>query len=216
MEVTTEIKQQLEETFAGILDADFMEELVKYATIQRFKSEEELIGYGEPMKFMPLLLDGSLKVFRESSDGRELLLYYVESGDTCAMTIQCCFGKALSNVRVIAEEDGAMIMLPIQQMEQWIAKYPSWRQFILSSYSMRMTELFDTIDSLAFKQLDQRLWEYLTDKVKIHGELVLNISHEKIAEELNSSRVVISRLLKDFEHQGKVKLMRNKIEVKEF
>ena len=162
---------------------------------------------------MPLLLSGAIKVLREDQDGNELLLYFLERGTTCAMTLTCCMGNSRSEIRAIAELDTTLIMVPIQKMEEWTGKYKSWRNFVLASYHTRLMEMLETIDSIAFMNMDERLVKYLRDKQKIGGEPVINSTHQEIAYELNTSRVVVSRLLKKLENLGKIKLNRNSINI---
>lgn len=206
----------LTEAFSYLFEPKLIEEIEKYGDWKRQPSQQIFMEPGEKVTHMPLLLEGSLKVLREDDKGDELLLYYIESGDTCAMTLTCCMGNAISNLRAIVEEDALMVMLPVDKMEQWIVEYRSWRSFVLNSYNNRMNELLTAIDSLAFKKLDERLWQYLVDKVKITSSTELSITHHEIADELNSSRVVISRLLKQLENSGKIQMNRNSILMHEF
>ena len=130
------------------------------------------------------------------------------------------FGSGLnsskSKVRGIAEKDSEVVFIPIDKLEEWLVKYKSWRNFVIDSYNIRLSEMLDAIDTLAFMKMDQRLYKYLTDKVKIMRDPTLNTTHQKIAQDLNTSRVVVSRLLKQLENEGKIKLHRNKIEVLEY
>lgn len=206
----------LTEAFSYLFEPKLIDEIEKYGDWKRLPSQHIFMEPGEKVTHMPLLLEGSLKILREDDKGDELLLYYIESGDTCAMTLTCCMGNAISNLRAIVEEDALMIMLPVDKMEQWIVEYRSWRSFVLNSYNNRMNELLAAIDSLAFKKLDERLWQYLVDKVKITSSTELSITHNEIADELNSSRVVISRLLKQLENNGKIQMNRNSILMNEF
>lgn len=207
---------QLTEAFGYLFEPELIAEIDKFGEWKRLPSQQVFMEAGEKVRFMPLLLEGSLKILREDEKGDELLLYYIESGDTCAMTLTCCMGNAISNLRAIVEEDTLMILIPVDKMEQWIVDYRSWRSFVLNSYNNRMNELLAAIDSLAFKKLDERLWQYLVDKVKITSSTELNITHHEIADELNSSRVVISRLLKQLENSGKIVMNRNSIVMNEF
>ena len=152
----------------------------------------------------------------EDKEGNDLLLYVLESGDTCAMSLTCCMAKSLSKIRAIADEDTSVIMIPINEMKHWFDTNNSWRNFILQSYQIRFDEMLETIDTLAFMKMDERLFKYLTDKVKLSASTNLEITHQEIAEDLHTSRVVISRLLKQLEQEHKIQLGRNKISVLEF
>lgn len=160
---------------------------------------------------MPLLVLGAVKVLREDKDGDELLLYFLERGETCAMTLTCCMGQTKSKIRAIAETDTELIMVPIQKMEEWAGKYKTWREFVFESYHNRLMEVLDTIDNIAFHNMDERLLKYLKDKVKVTKSNTIQNTHQEIAYELHTSRVVVSRLLKKLEKIGVVELSRNSI-----
>jgi CRP/FNR family transcriptional regulator len=159
---------------------------------------------------MPLLFKGQLRVLREDADGHELLIYYIRPGETCAMSLTCCSGNAVSNVRAVAEEDTELLLLPIQIIDEWTTKYPSFKSFILKTYQKRFEELLNTIDSIAFHNLDDRLTQLLKQKSEKEGS-ELKTTHQELANQLNSSREVISRLLKQMERKGKIQMGRNKI-----
>lgn len=156
---------------------------------------------------------GAIKIMREDFDSGELLLYFLEKGDTCAMTLACCMGDKKSEIRAIAENDGLVAMVPVMKMEEWVGKYRSWRAFVFESYNSRFNELLSAIDNIAFKHMDQRLIDYLEETSKVNNSQTIQKTHQEIANELNSSRVVISRLLKALENEGKIILNRNNIEL---
>src|SRR5690606_29169228 len=136
-------------------------------------SSTVIIDPGEDIQFIPFILEGSIKISREN-EGEELLLYYIEAGDTCAMTLQCCVRQTRSEIKATTMEETTLLMIPIRYMEQWMNTFPSWRQYILDSYHQRMLELIDTIDAIAFKRLDERLLDYLKDQAKLLGSLEIN------------------------------------------
>ncbi|NJM79213.1 MAG: Crp/Fnr family transcriptional regulator [Flavobacterium sp.] len=210
------MKEILEQAYGYIFEEDLLHEIEKVATYKEFKAEDYLIEIGDYIKSMPLLLNGAIKILREDENGDELLLYFLERGDTCAMTLTCCMGKSKSKIRAIAENDGAMFMIPVEKMEEWLTKYKTWRNFVFESYNIRLNEMLEAIDTLAFMNLDERLYKYLTDKAKVIGNTEINNTHQQIAYDMHTSRVVISRLLKSLELQGKIKLHRNKIEIIQF
>ena len=164
---------------------------------------------------MPLLLSGAIKILREDENGEDLILYYLEKGDTCAMTLSCCMGETKSKIRAIAETDVELIMLPKQNMSDWLSKYKSWQSFILESYHNRVNELLEAVDTIAFLKMDERLFKYLKDRAMITHNDELDTTHKEIAEDLHTSRVVISRLLKKLENEKKITLFRNSIKVLE-
>ncbi|HBD25544.1 Crp/Fnr family transcriptional regulator [Flavobacterium sp.] len=206
----------LDQAYSYIFEEALLDEIAKVAVYKEFKADDYLIEIGDYIKTMPLLLTGAIKILREDENGDELLLYFLERGDTCAMTLTCCMGQSKSRIRAIAETDGAMLMIPVEKMEEWLTKYKTWRNFVFDSYNVRLNEMLEAIDTLAFMNLDERLYKYLIDKAKVIGDTEIKNTHQEIAYEMHTSRVVISRLLKALELQGKIKLHRNKIEILQF
>jgi CRP/FNR family transcriptional regulator len=203
----------LKENFSHIFEDDLIEEICQVGTLREIKEGEKLIEIGDYVKSMPLLISGAIKILREDDDGDELLLYFLERGDTCAMTLTCCLGQTKSEIRAIAELDTTLIMIPIQKMEEWTGKYKSWRNFVFQSYHERLKEMLETIDSIAFYNMDERLVKYLQNKQKVTNDTFINSTHQEIAYELHTSRVVVSRLLKKLESMGKIELFRNSIKI---
>ena len=194
-----------------LFEEELINEILDVGKIEKYKGDSIIVDVKEEIRFMPFILDGSLKVTREGKDDHEILLYYIEAGETCAMTLQCCVRESKSEVRATTLEDSTVLMVPTSKMLEWMDKYASWRKFILESYHLRMTELMETIDAIAFLKLDERIEKYLKDQAKLLGSLELNYTHQQIAEDLHSSRVVISRLLKQMEIKGIITQKRNKI-----
>lgn len=201
----------IEKTYGGILERELIEEIVSTATIVEFQKDDILIDFGRYIKTMPLLIAGVIKIMREDFDKGELLLYFLEKGDTCAMTLACCMGDKKSEIRAVAESNGLAAMIPLNKMEQWIGTYKSWRTFVFESYNSRFNELLSAIDNIAFMKMDKRLEHFLTEQSKVNQSNIVHKTHQEIAYELNSSRVVVSRLLKALEQEGKIKLNRNSI-----
>lgn len=214
MTKTQEELELIKNRIGFLFDAELLEEIINVGRISSFPAESSIMHPGDEVMYIPFVLEGAIKIMRENEEGEELLLYYIESGDTCAMTLQCCVRNTKSQIKAIAIEDAKMLMIPMEYMEKWLDKYPSWRSYILESYHSRMIELMETIDSITFKRLDERLSQYLTDQAKLHGSLEINYTHQQIAEDLHSSRVVISRLLKQMEAKGLIQLHRNRIVLK--
>src|SRR5690606_23000584 len=181
------------------------------AVFMDFNEGDRLIEIGQYIRQMPLLINGAIKILREDKVEGELLLYFLEKGDTCAMTLACCMGDTKTEIRAIAETKGTVAMIPIGNMEEWLGKYKSWRNFVFSSYNKRLSEMLNAIDNLAFMKMDERLTNYLLEKSKINNTKTIEKTHQEIAYELNTSRVVVSRLLKALENQGKIRLHRNSI-----
>jgi CRP/FNR family transcriptional regulator len=180
-------------------------------TLKEIPENFMMIDIGERIKGVPLMISGAIKISRENEKGEELLLYYIEEGDSCTLTFASEMGTTKSKIRAVSELPSKLIMIPINQMENWEGKYPSWRKFLFRSYQIRMDEMVETLDSIAFDGLEKRLLDYITEKKRVNGKNELQITHQNIAQELHSSRVVISRLLKKLEQTGKIELKRNKI-----
>lgn len=207
------IEEEFKEAYSFIFEKELINEINTFGALKELKAGEKIIEIGDYVKSMPLLLDGAIKIMREDRDGDELLLYFLERGDTCAMTLSCCLGQTKSEIRAVAETDTRLIMIPIEKMEEWTSKFKTWRNFVFESYHSRLTEMLDTIDTIAFLNMDQRLMKHLQDKAKINGNHLLQVTHQQIAYDLHTSRVVISRLLKKLEIDGRIKLQRNSIKV---
>jgi len=207
--------QEIREEYGQVFEEELINEIAQVSTFKEVPEGYKLMDIGEYIRSMPLLVSGAIKVLREDSDGDELLLYYLEKGDTCSMTLSCCMGGSKSEIRAIAETDTKLIMIPIQKMEEWTSKYKSWRNFVFESYHSRLNELLITLDSIAFNKMDMRLIEYLKEKARIIKDDTIRSTHQEIAYELHSSRVVISRLLKKLEQMGKIELHRNYIRILE-
>ena len=205
--------KDLNHIYGGIFETALIQEINQVGTYREIEAGTEIIRTGEYIKSIPLLLSGAIKVIREYDDGEELLLYYVEEGNTCSMSMSCCVEQRKSQIKAVAELDTLIIMIPIKKMEEWLGRYQSWRTFVFSNYQNRIEEVLQSLERVAFERLDERLEDYLKEKARINSEHSVFQTHKEIAEELHSSRVVISRLLKKLEQMGSIKLHRNHIEL---
>ena len=207
---------KLHDKFQYIFEKELIEELCKFGNLKSFKEGALIMDIGDVLTSIPLVISGSVKVMKEDKDGNDLLLYYLEYGDTCAVTLNCCTKPTKSAIKALTESNAEILFIPVEKMEEWMVKYRSWRGFVLDSFNIRMNEMLDAIDNLAFNNMEERLYKYLREKVMITKESKLHITHFQIANELHSSRVVISRLMKKLENEGLVIQFRNYVEVKEF
>jgi CRP/FNR family transcriptional regulator, anaerobic regulatory protein len=194
------------------LEQPLLDELLRESTLKQVEAGDEVLRTGQYIKYTMLLLDGLLKVYREDDEGNEFLMYYLEPGNACAMSMMCSARNEQSQVKAKAVTKAEVILVPSHLSELWLGKYKSWHSFVIASYRQRFEELLQTLDSIAFKALDERLLFYLRRHVKVSGHDV-RLSHQQIADELSSSREVISRLLKKLEQTGALTLHRNYIEV---
>ncbi|QIH33053.1 Crp/Fnr family transcriptional regulator [Sphingobacterium sp. DR205] len=203
----------IEQAYAGILEPALIEEITQIAQIRTFHEGDLIIDTDQYIRAMPLLLEGAIKVVREDEAKGELLLYYLEQGQTCTMSIACCMGNKKSEIRAWAEKDTTVAMIPNEQVNNWMGKYSSWRNFIISSYANRMNEMLQAVDNLAFSNMEERIVNYLQAKVNLRNDRILTLTHQDIASDLNTSRVVVSRILKKLENEDKIVLLRNEIRV---
>lgn len=192
-----------------LFESDLLDEIQRVGIHKKVPKRALMIDIGESIRYITLILDGVIKIVREDDSGGELLLYFVEFGNTCAMTLNCCLDLSKSEIRALCESDVSLIMIPVNLMDLWLTRYKSWRTFIFDNFQSRLNEMLKTIDALTFLKLDDRLRNYLEGKFKHSNENKLHITHLEIANDLNSSRVVISRLLKQMENEGHIKLGRN-------
>ncbi|HCS21018.1 MAG TPA: Crp/Fnr family transcriptional regulator [Bacteroidetes bacterium] len=200
------IPERLRKNFEPAL----LELLDKDAVVIDIDKGEVMLDQGAFITHIPIVIDGRLKVSQLDGDGNELFLYFVEPLESCVMTYTCSEGEARSKIRAIAEMDSQVLLIPKEKLEVLMG-FRSWRNFVMNAYRDRFVELIDALNSIAFTQLDERLIKYL--KEKSAGKKEISITHQEIAEDLNSSREVISRLLKHLETQGKVILGRNRIQL---
>lgn len=199
--------------FSDKFEKKLVDEINEFGTIMDFKEGDVIMDYGRVIRMMPLILKGTIKILRQDEEGREILLYYLSTKETCSMAYAFCMDAKQSEIKAIAEEDTTIVAIPPYKLDEWLCKYPTWKSYIMQSFNDRFLELIKSIETIAFKKLDERLVNYLKEKQKITGSSAIKISHNQIADELGSSRVVISRLLKTLENENKLLLYRNEIKL---
>tara|TARA_Y100001934_G_C12266975_1_gene732895 strand:+ start:659 stop:1321 length:663 start_codon:yes stop_codon:yes gene_type:complete len=215
-ETQQSIKEVLKQNFPVFHNDQLLDRIAKEARVFHNEEESVVVELGDFAKWIPLVIKGAIKISRADTEGGEIFLYYLYPGQTCAMTLNCCMVDKPSEVRAIAEAGSEFIGLPRKALPQWMLEFEEWRQFTLESYNERYENLLATIDAIAFQKLDERLIGLLRDKSIALGSTSVEVTHKRLAEELHSSREVISRLLKQLEKIGKVRLMRNKVELLDF
>jgi CRP/FNR family transcriptional regulator len=194
------------------LERELIVEIDKVSTLHELRIDQSILGEGDYIKSFPIVLSGCLRVVRLSEDGNELLLYYLNRGEICSMSLTCCMTLQKSNIKMIAEEDSVIITIPVDRPEKWISEYKSWKEFMMNSFRHRFDELLDTIDSIAFMKLDERLVRFFEQRFKSTGKTIFTGTHQEIATQLNTSREVISRLLRNLELKNMVITERNSID----
>lgn len=207
------IKKLIRAKFSYSFEDALLEEMAETGQYLEVARGERLMQIGEYMKTFPMILTGLIKIIREDEAGREIFLYYLTPGETCAVSLTCCMTAQKSTISAVVEEVAEMIVFPIAKLEEWFVKYPSWKGFVMEVYQYRFEELLRTVDALAFQNMNQRLWSFLEERVEITAQSEIEITHQEIARDLNTSREVISRLLKGFEKEGMVELGRNRVKM---
>lgn len=201
--------------YGYLFEDELLHEIEEVATYKEITEDTTIIEVGNYVSSIPLLISGAIKILREDDKGDELVLYYLEKGDTCAMTLQCCMGETRSKIKAVAETNVKLLMIPKEKMMFWLGKYQSWQKFILQNYHERLQEFIEAIDTIAFFNMDKRLLKYLKDKAMVNNNDIIAVTHQQIANDLYTSRVVVSRLLKVLERKGLIKLNRNQIQLLE-
>ena len=206
----------LKQEYGYLFEDELIRDIGNTGQLYKIPEGETIIEYGQNLRRIPLILNGAIKILRVDAMGDELLIYYLEKGETCTMTMTCCIGQKKSEIKAVAETEVEFISVPVEKMKDWTKKYESWMAFVFDSYNNRFDEMMQSIDSLAFGNMHDRLVKYLKDQVMIRKTTTLDHSHQDIAYDLHTSRVVISRLLKNLEREGIIKLGRNRISVLNF
>ncbi len=197
------------EEFQG--SPELVEKLHQYGTAKLFNVGDTLVAEGSYIRAIPIVMQGALKVIRTEEDGREILLYYIKSGESCIMSFLGGLHNETSKVRAEVEEDAEILFLPVDKVSLFIKDHPEWLDYIFRLYHKRFEELLDVVNAIAFRKVDERLLELLQKKSELTNSNTIIITHEQLANELGTARAVVSRLLKQLEENGRVQLGRNKI-----
>ena len=203
----------IKERFKYTFEPELIKEIEERGKYLKMSPGETIMEVGHTVRIMPIILSGTIKVSRMDEEGKELLLYYVSPNESCAMSFTCCMQQKPSEIKAEADDVVELIALPVAVMDEWLMKYPTWKNFVMKTIQDRFNEMLKAIDQIAFQKLDERLVHYLKEKSKVTGSAVINLSHEQIANELATSRVVVSRLLKKLENDNKLVLYRNQIKI---
>ena len=206
----------LHDRFQNIFEEELINKICYNGQMRSYKADETIINIGDKIDAFPLIVSGSLKILTEDDEGKELLLYYLEMGDTCAVTLNLATNGSKSKIRAVAEDNCDVLFVPNSKVDDWMAAYKSWRTFIMETYNYRMNEMLEAIDNLAFHNMEERLLKYLRDKAMVSGSKEIHGTHAQIANDLHSSRVVISRVLAKLEKDGLIKHSRNRVELVKF
>jgi CRP/FNR family transcriptional regulator, anaerobic regulatory protein len=195
------------------LETELVKEIVKVADVKTIPEGEVLMRTGQNIRSALLVWDGLIKIYREDELGDEFFMYYLDAGKACAVSLVCALGKETSGVMAKAITESIVLSIPAQYVDEWMGKYKSWGQFAVSTYRERYEELLQTIDHIAFRNMDERLVFYLKRHQEKFKTNIITTSFTDIAQDLNSSREVISRLMKKLADKGVVNLFRSHIEL---
>lgn len=204
--------EQLKSKFPDI-DPELLLEIAAEGTVKEVEAGQVIIRTGEHLASAMVVLRGAIKIYREGEDGGEFFLYYLKSGQACAMSMTCLRHQETSQVMGMAVEDSEILMLPMNKVNEWVRNYLSWQEFVINTYRNRFEEVLEVLDSVAFRGMDERLEFYLKKQLNQQKGNDIPLSHQAIANDLNTSREVISRLLKKMEQRGILALHRNHIEM---
>lgn len=203
------IRAKLNEFYHETFEDSLIDEISEIGVYKELNQGETFIDIGDEITHIPLILEGIIRVAREAVNGDEILLFFLENNDTCAISFANCIYNKRSIFRGTIDKDLSCVLVPVDMIESWLIKYKSWRVFMIDRYNERLLEMVEVVENLAFKKLDKRILRYLKCEAKLLKKKDLHITHQKIANDLNTSRVCVSRILKKLENKGRVKLGRN-------
>lgn len=196
----------------GFLGNDFLDEFQKHAVLADIKSKTEIVREGQKNKYVPFLIKGSIKVFT-LNDGRELIYYYIRESDSCLMTFSSIFTDYISRVYAVAEEDSEALLIPVSVMHEWLLRFPEINKLFYREYDKRFSEIMSMVNDAVFHRLDKRVLNYIRQQISVTGNNPIKITHREIANNLGTSREVVSRVLKKIENDGDILITKEGIKV---
>ena len=205
----------LRKALPNLTDPKLLERLMEKGQFLAFEPGKTLMEPGQFVRAVPLVLEGSIKIMRMDEEGKELFLYYLEAGETCALSLTCCAAARPSEIKAVVEEKVTVLFVPIQVHEQLTDEFKQWKDFVSSTYQHRFQEMLTVLDAIAFKRMDERLMNYIVTKMKQLKTNELHTTHQEVANELGTAREVISRLLKQLEKKKWIELGRNVIYIRD-
>lgn len=203
--------QEIKPFFPGF-STELLEVIALDGSIQDVPGGLEILKEGQYVRMIPIVLSGLVKVFTRVEE-KELLLYYIGSAQSCIMSFSAGLSQSPSRIFAIAEEDSSLLLLPADKLNRWLREFPALNDLFYHQYNLRYTEMLDTINSLLFGKMDQRLYQYLQEKSRLKGEKVLDLRHKQIAAEMGTAREVVTRVLKKLEQEGKIRQTTSGIEI---
>lgn len=207
--------EELKGALPFFTDPELLAQILEKSQLMNLKAGKVLMEPGQFIKTIPIVLDGSIKVSRMDDEGRELFLYFLDAGETCALSLTCCSASKASEIKAVVEEDATIIAIPITAIDQFSNDFKQWKDFVSNTYQNRFQEMLVALDAVAFKRMDERLMGYIVKKMKQLKTNELHTTHQEIANELTTSREVVSRLLKQLEKKKWIELGRNVIYIRD-
>lgn len=198
--------------YLPLFNNELLEAIAAHSQTMEIPAGTTIVREGQYIKVIPIVLKGLVKVFAGFED-KELLLYYIEPKESCVMSFSAALVNGTSRISAITEEDSLLLLLPTEQLNKWLKQYPLLNDLFYSQYNLRYAEMLDTINSLLFGKLDQRLYSYLLEKSKLKESKTVVLTHKQIAAELGTAREVVTRVMKRLEQEGKVKQSSAGIEI---
>ncbi len=208
-------QEELKSYLPNFTDPKLLQDILDKGQIMHLAPGKVLMEPGQFVKMVPIVLEGSIKILRMDEEGKELFLYYLDAGETCALSLTCCTASKASEIKAVVEEETTLIGIPVSVHELWTDEYRQWKEFVANTYQSRFQEMLVALDAVAFKRMDERLMRYIVTKMKQHKANELHTTHQEIANELGTSREVISRLLKQLEKKKWIELGRNVIYIRD-
>ncbi len=200
-----------EKSLKVLQDTKLIEELKSFSQVMHMPPDAVVLQDRDFIRFLPFLLEGTIKVIGNDENGNEILLYYLHPGETCIMSVLGSLNNERSKVKAVVEEEAEILFIPVEKSKYLVSQYPAWSEFIFRLYHKRFEELLGVVNNIAFKRIDERLLEFLKNKSNLTGSNEIKITHQQIADELGTAREVVSRLLKQMEKESFLRLGRNKI-----
>lgn len=207
--------EELQAALPNFTDPNLLQAILDKGQVMHLEPGRVMMEPGQFVKMVPIVLEGSIKIMRMDEEGKELFLYYLDAGETCALSLTCCSASKPSEIKAVVEEKTTIIGIPVGMHEQFSDEFKQWKDFVSSTYQNRFQEMLIALDAVAFKRMDERLMRYIVTKMKQHKTNELNTTHQEIANELGTSREVISRLLKQLEKKKWIELGRNVIYIRD-
>ncbi|HMW32676.1 MAG TPA: Crp/Fnr family transcriptional regulator [bacterium] len=207
------LRTLLAEKFPDLQHKTLIAEMEKHSRLMTANPGDMLVKTNDYVKVVPLVTKGSIKVSRDDGEGHALFLYHIEPGQSCAMSLKSCLGEERSRIKGEADSLTELIAIPSSFIEPWMTEFPAFKRFVINTFSQRYDELLSMIDTIAFEKMDRRIMTCLRQHARAGDGSTVRLTHQKVADELNTSREVVSRLLKVMERNGQVRLGRTTIEI---